>query len=71
MDSGDGDMSAEHRERYRGFRIVAARALNGRWQAKIEGIGALSNHHSTAWAAVNEIKQYIDEQVTERWSPGV
>jgi hypothetical protein len=60
-------VSAEHRERYRGFWIVA-RALNGRWQAKIEGIGALSNYHPTAWDAINETRQYIDEQVTERWS---
>lgn len=54
----------EHQEQYRGFRIIA-RVLNGGWQAKIEGIGALSDHCATALDAISETRRYLDEQATE------
>ena len=55
-----------YQEQYRGFQIIA-RALNGSWQAKIEGTGALSDHRSTALEAISETKRYLDEQAAERW----
>jgi hypothetical protein len=55
-----------YQEQYRGFQIIA-RALNGGWQAKIEGIGALSDHRPTALDAITETKRYLDEQSVERW----
>ena len=57
-----------YQEQYRGFQIIA-RALKGGWQAKIEGIGALSDQRSTALDAISETKRYLDQQAVERWPP--
>ena len=57
-------MNAEQRERYRGFQIIA-HSLNGGSQAKIEGIGALSDYRLTALDAITETKRYLDEQAAE------
>src|SRR4051794_20102018 len=57
-----------YQEQYRGFQIIA-RALKGGWQAKIEGIGALSDQCSTALDAISETKRYLDQQAVERWPP--
>jgi len=48
-------------EHYRGHRIIAHQTELG-WQARIEGIGALSGHRPTMLAAIGEAKRYIDDQ---------
>lgn len=45
---------------YRGVAILA-REQNGGWQARAEGVGALSAVHPTPRAAIDEIKRYLDE----------
>jgi hypothetical protein len=48
-------------QQYRGHRIIAHETGLG-WQARIEGIGALSGHRSTMLAAIREAKRYLDDQ---------
>jgi uncharacterized protein (DUF2384 family) len=50
-----------YEEHYRGRRIIARETELG-WQARIEGIGALSEHQSTMLAAIGEAKRYLDDQ---------
>ena len=54
-------MRDEEEQIYRGHRIIA-RELGCVWQARIEGIGALSSWHPTALEAINEVKRYLDDQ---------
>jgi hypothetical protein len=49
---------------YRGHLILAAQ-VEGAWQARIDGIGALSDRRSTAQDAIGETKQYLDDQAAE------
>jgi hypothetical protein len=52
-------------QRYRGYRIVIC-DVGGAWQARVEGIGALSDHCSTPLDAMNKAKRYLDDQAGER-----
>lgn len=52
--------------RHRGFRIIATRLDSG-WQARIEGIGALSDYRPTALDAIDEVGRYLDDQAAERY----
>jgi hypothetical protein len=52
-------------ERYRGYRIII-HDLNGAWEARVEGVGALSDHCSTPLDAIKEAKRYLDDQANER-----
>jgi hypothetical protein len=49
-------------ERHRGIRIIASEQ-HGAWQARAEGIGALSRLRSSPHEAIAEIRQYLDEAV--------
>jgi hypothetical protein len=54
-------------ERYLGYRIIASEQ-DGTWQARIEGIGALSAYRSAPLDAIGETKAYLDNQAGERSS---
>jgi hypothetical protein len=54
-------------EYYRGHLILAAQ-VEGAWQARIDGIGALSDCRPTAQDAIGETKRYLDDQAAERGS---
>jgi len=56
-------------ENHHGFKIVA-RCLEHGWQARIVGIGALSDYRSTAQDAIAETRQYLDDQASERRAAG-
>jgi hypothetical protein len=40
--------------------------MGSAWQARVEGIGALSDYCSTPLAAINKAKRYLDDQANER-----
>ena len=50
---------------YRGYRIIIY-DVGGAWQARVEGIGALSDLCSTPLDAFSEAKRYLDEQASEK-----
>src|SRR3954453_21571284 len=51
-------------ERYRGYRIIVSDLGRG-WQARIEGIAALSDCRPTPLDAITETKRYLDDQAAE------
>jgi hypothetical protein len=55
-------MNDELHEYHRGVRIVVRQQSGGLWQARAEGIGALSQHHLTADGALEEIRRYLDNE---------
>jgi hypothetical protein len=58
----DTAMRGMFEEHYRGHRIIASETEAGIWQARIEGIGALSEHRSNPRDAIGETKRYLDDQ---------
>jgi hypothetical protein len=52
-------------EHYRGVRIIAHQH-GGLWQARAEGIGALSGFHWKPHEAIAEIRRYLDDVEQDR-----